>query len=139
MNTLFKVGQILVVRTDAPARFSNLKAGSLWKVVEVRNAFNGAITVGDDAHPRIRTEARYFTAIDGLTFSQLQGLEGTDIAYRLDAIDAFGPKSVFDGPEGFYSLTVNGDKAYVSNQVARALARKNPGKVVQRKLAQIAG
>lgn len=127
-----KVGNILVTKTSAPMRFKNLKPGTFWKVVKVRDRATGQITVGDANHPAIKTSAEYFHILDSQTIREI-GLTGnTDLAVRLKAIGKFGPTTVSSAPAG----TIEAGNVYIPAEVGKALARMNPGKKVQRLLAR---
>ena len=134
-----QVGNIVVVNTTAPARFRNLKPGSLWKVVRANGYGGGDLAVGDQNHASIRTLPQYFDVVDSATFEQASKDEGTDLAIRLGLIDGFGPKSVFPNPADRVAIKVNGGEQFYPRNLARSFAQKNTGKLVQRKLRQALG
>ncbi len=138
---MVKVGDVLVARTDVPRRFRNVKAGTFWKVVEVRDTYGDRITVGDGDRPSVRTHARYFHVLDGqVRQTVVDNMEGTDLGYRMEAIEGFRSelKNV-PVPCGTVKVTVNGVTSYVEKTIAKALASSNPSKLAQKKLAAAAG
>lgn len=122
-----KVGNIVVVNATAPRRFRNLKPGTLWKVVADGP---GGFYVGDAAHPRIQTLKEYFERVGANEALAIQATGNTDIAVRINALKAFRPELKTPG-----KYVANGVAFNVSANTARALALKNPGKLLQRKFA----
>lgn len=131
-----QIGSIVVVRPDAPARFRNIKPGSLFKVVRLRNGY-GKIVVGDQNTPAIATRAQYFYELSGSDRAHIRNTGNTDLAVRLAALEGWGPTSpAFSSEVG---VEVNGVKAVFNREVAKALAAKNSGKLLQGKLRQALG
>lgn len=134
-----QVGDVVVAKSCVPRRFLNIKPGTFWKVVGIRGG-NDRITVGDGAKESIKTHSRYFHVLDDYTQDTMLALEGTDMAYRMDAIQSFRPELKNQRtPNGHVKVTVNGSPVYVSKEVAGALASRNPDKLVQKKLAMQLG
>lgn len=124
-----KVGSIVVVNQTAPARFRNLKAGTLWKVVAQGP---GGFYVGDASHPRIQTLEKYFELVGANETQAILATGNTDIAVRIKALSEF--RSDLKQPAKYEA---NGVRFNVSANTARALAAKNTGKLLQRKFAGV--
>lgn len=134
----------IVVAFNTPARFKNIKNGSLWKVLKTRGYVGGnfAITVGDAQFPDgIKTFARYFYVLDRAHRDAILNTGNTDLAVRLRAtLDFAGHlKPAKEASNGSVRVKVNGVAGYFGQNIAKALAAKNPGKLLQSKLAQATG
>ena len=139
-----QVGDVVVVTKRAPARFKNLKPGSLWKVVALRGLTPQGITVGDAQHQSIKTDPGYFLVLDNFTKDQIRNTgnyTGSNLSVRLDAIEAFKPelKSNNQTFTGYVRVKVNGVRAYFARNVADALSARYSDKLVQAKLIRKLG
>lgn len=135
----FKVGNV-VVGNNTPAHFRNIKDGSLWIVTQAADR-NGNMKVADRNHKGIRTNARYFLGVSKTTVDHLLADgEGSDISDRLVMLleETKNAPKVSALP-GEIQVAFNGTPIVLPTNVARALARRNGGKVIQRKIAAALG
>lgn len=132
-----QVGDVLVVRNDAPGRFLNIKPGALFKVVRVRDAYNGKIVVGDRYHAAINTRGKYFYTLRESDRAHIRNTGNTDLAVRLRAIETWGPPVPKDAST--VTTTVNETTISLPVELARALAVKNGDRLVQKRLRKALG
>lgn len=128
-------GQVVVVRRDAPARFKNLKPGSFWLVEE---AARGNYRVGDAKKSGIQTQPGYFHVLSKAAQDQILATGNTDLAVRLNALlkYAASKKIAVKQDAGTVRVQVNGVGLNLPSEIAGAISAKNPGKLVQQKLAK---
>ncbi len=133
-----QVGDIVVVKNDGlvPYHFQNVTAGALFKVLKLRGL--GKITVGDQYHARIRTREKYFAVVDRESQSAILQFEGTDLCYRMGAIQRFHPELQNGAdPCGRCSIKANDQTAFIPSNLTGPLSARNPEKLLQRKLAAV--
>lgn len=131
-------GTIVVAKHDAPARFKNIKPGTLWVSLGQWNGY-GSILVADKAFPRgIKSITQYFHALTATEQDAILNSGNTDLAVRLRAVFAFARSKGFSGaPKAAYGsvrVEVNGAAGHFNANTAKALAARNSGKLFQKKL-----